>query len=449
MKHLISLIFSVVFFLFLNACSGGSGGGSSSSGTGNVPPVASAGEDEIVHVNDIVSIVGSGSDTDGTVVSYEWKEGVTVLANTAAFTYTPTTIAVHTLTLTVTDNSGETGSDAVDINATSIGTNIPPVADAGEDKIVLVDKTVTITGSASDRDGTVVSYEWKEGGTVLANTAVFNYTPTTIANHTFTLVVTDNGGETDSDTMDVNATSFPDAVAHDTSFESIHFSGSQNCAQCHDGIFDTSTNPDTDVSIVKAWQGTMMDNAAIDPFYLAKVASEVKRNPNFKAVIEAKCSRCHMPMANVEAGFVGDTIAMSGDGFLNSVNPHYDAAKDGVSCTACHQIEDTPELGTVDGFSGQFSILENFGTDRKTYGPYTAPKTQPMINNVQFTPAYSAHMNESKLCASCHNLDTPVIDAQGSLSNATFPEQAVYTEWEFSDFNTTKSCQDCHMPKTS
>jgi len=240
---------------------------------------------------------------------------------------------------------------------------------------------------------------------------------------------------------------FEDAVPHDTSFNSLHFSGSQNCAQCHDGI--TNTGNGKDVSLVKTWKGTMMGNAAIDPLYLAKVASEVKRNSEFKDDIEAKCSRCHMPMANVEAGFSGDTIAMFGDGFLNPENPYYDAAKDSVSCTLCHQIEDTPELGTNEGFSGQFVVAENFGIDRVTYGPYSNPTTQPMINRVQFTPKFSSHMDQSKLCASCHNLDTPVIDAQGgSLSGATFPEQAVYTEWEYSDFNTTKSCQDCHMPQT-
>ncbi|MCW8820796.1 MAG: PKD domain-containing protein [Sulfurovum sp.] len=450
MKQLTSLFASIIFLLFLNSCGGGS---SSNNGdtppVENTPPIADAGEDKIVHVNDTVNIIGSGSDADGAVVSYEWKEGSTILANTAAFNYTPTTIAIHTLTLTVTDNDGATDSDTMDVNATSVDTNIPPVADAGEDKIVLLDEIVTITGSGSDTDGTVDSYEWKEGSTILANTAAFNYTAPSLGIHTLTFTITDNDGATDSDTMDVNATSFPDAVPHDPSFESLHFSGSQNCAQCHDGISDTSNSKD--VSIVKTWQGTMMDNASIDPLYLAKVASEVKRNPNFKAVIESKCSRCHMPMANVEADFAGDTIAMSGDGFLNPDNPYYNAAKDGVSCTLCHQIENDPKFGTDEGFSGGFSIDTNHtGIERKTYGPYTSPKTQPMINNVQFTPAYSAHMNDSKLCASCHNLDTPVIDANGNLTDPllTFPEQAVYTEWEYSDFNATKSCQDCHMPKT-
>jgi len=249
----------------------------------------------------------------------------------------------------------------------------------------------------------------------------------------------------DENNTDINFT-FPDVVAHDPTFESLHFSGSQNCAQCHDGISNTNGE---DVSIVQAWKGTMMGNAAIDPLYLAKVASEVQRNPDFKEEIEAKCSRCHMPMAHVEAGFSGDATAMFGDGFLNPENPHYDEAKDSVSCTLCHQIENDPTLGTDEGFSGKFVVAENFGTDRVSYGPYTGPRTQPMINNVQFTPKVSSHVRQSKLCASCHNLDTPVINAQGgSLSGATFPEQAVYTEWEYSDFNTTQSCQECHMPKT-
>lgn len=369
MKHLISLTFSIVFLLLLNACGGGSSSNDGdTSSPENIPPVANAGEDKIVHVNDTVDIIGSGSDTDGSVDSYEWKEDSTVLATTPAFDYIPTTIGIHTLTLTVTDN----------------------------------------------------------------------------------------GGETDSDTMDVNATIFPDAIVHDTSFKSDHFSGSENCAQCHDGISDTSTNPDTDVSIVKAWQGTMMANASIDPLYLAKVASEVNRNPNFKDVIEDKCSRCHMPMANVEAGFTGDAISMSGDGFLNPDNIHYNEAKDGVSCTLCHQIENDPKLGTDEGFSGQFVIADNEDNNRKAYGPYPGPLTGPMTNdnfNIKFTPTYSTHIEDSKLCASCHNLDTPVIDAQGNLNGLTFPEQAVYTEWEYSDFNdsninTAKSCQACHMPTT-
>jgi len=254
----------------------------------------------------------------------------------------------------------------------------------------------------------------------------------------------------DDDTADNNLTvdnniTFTDAVLHNPSFTSDHFSGSQNCAQCHDNIVDSTG---ADVSIVHAWKSSMMANASIDPLWRAKVASEVKRNPAFKDTIEEKCSRCHTPMADVETRFEGGSVALTGNGFFNPTNPHYDSAMEGVSCTLCHQIEDSADLGTDAGFTGGFIIAENYETDRKTYGPFTSPVTQPMRNNVQFTPEYSAHMDESKLCASCHNLNTPVIDAQGVLNGSTFPEQAVYTEWEYSDFNATQNCQDCHMPKS-
>ena len=257
------------------------------------------------------------------------------------------------------------------------------------------------------------------------------------------------GGSSDDTPADLpdDNTTFPDVVLHDPSFTTTHFSGSQNCAQCHDGIKDANG---TDVSIQKAWQGTMMANAATDPFWKAKVATEVKEHPEFKEVIEAKCSRCHTPMATVEATFddpSGETVYLSGDGFLSHENFYYDAAMQGVSCTLCHQIENTPQLGTPEGFTGGFVIdTNNTDTNRTIYGPYTNPRTQPMINNVQFTPEYSPHINESKLCASCHSLETPVIATDGTLTDLTFPEQAAYTEWEYSDFNNTQSCQSCHMP---
>ncbi|MEN8727129.1 MAG: immunoglobulin-like domain-containing protein, partial [Sulfurovum sp.] len=344
---------------------------------------------------------------------------------------------------------GSSSTGSVDDN-TTVDTTPPVITILGDNPATVIqNETYTDAGATAldDRDGPVPVI-----ATGSVNTAL-------VGPYTITYTATDSAGNKATDSRSVNVIAdtddnltlddFEDAVPHDPSFKSTHFSGSQNCAQCHDGITDTSNGQD--VSIVKAWKGTMMDHAAIDPLYIAKVASEVQRNPNFKEVIEDKCSRCHMPMANVEAGFAGDTKLMFGDGFLNPENPHYDAAKEGVSCTLCHQIEDTPKLGTPEGSSGEFVIAENFGTGRVTYGPYPDNdiNPQPMINSVEFTPKYSAHMNDSKLCSTCHNLDTPVIDIQtNTLNGDIFPEQAVYTEWEFSDFNGTKSCQECHMPQS-
>ena len=235
-----------------------------------------------------------------------------------------------------------------------------------------------------------------------------------------------------------------DAVT-DHNFITDHFIGSQNCTLCHDGLRDAAG---TDVSIVVDWQATMMANSARDPLWRAKVASEVKRNPDHKEAIESTCARCHVPMASVEAGFASVSSTLLGDtGLLHPDNPLFDAANEGVSCTLCHQIEDTAALGTDDGFSGQYSIGFDFGIDRELNGQYANPVTMPMQNAIGFTPAASAHVSSSELCATCHNLSTPVLDAQGNFTNQLFPEQMVYTEWEHSQFEATDSCQDCHMPK--
>jgi len=241
------------------------------------------------------------------------------------------------------------------------------------------------------------------------------------------------------------------AVAADAAFISNHFSGSQNCAFCHDGLTD---NSGTDVSIAKDWGTSMMANATRDPFWKAKVATELERNPHLADVINDKCSTCHAPMANYEMKLDGAPITILGAGSITDPsNAYHDAAMEGVSCTLCHQITDDATLGTSGGFSGQYNI-----NDTKTiYGQYANIFANPMINNTGYTPAYSAHVSTSEVCATCHELTTPYVNAEGIVMTdgpeSEFPEQTPYTEWQNSIFADTgsnpQSCQDCHMPQTT
>jgi hypothetical protein len=232
-------------------------------------------------------------------------------------------------------------------------------------------------------------------------------------------------------------------VVEDAYFTSTHFSGSKNCADCHNGIVDENS---VDVSLESDWAATMMANATKDPLWRAKVASELKRNPHLEDVINDKCTKCHAPMANYEIHHVSEKPKVFDDGFLNPTNPHYDEAMNAVSCSLCHQIDAT-NLGTLDGFSGHYTINQN----REIYGQYTSPLVGPMRNFVNYTPVYSQHISESKMCAVCHNLKTPFVDGDGTVLTTTpeseFPEQMPYSEWEHSEYATTnpKSCQECHM----
>ncbi len=92
--------------------------------TSNIAPVASAGPDQSVTDADNsggeligLSAVGS-NDSDGTISSYIWSESVTQIASGLS----PSilfSVGIHTVTLTVTDNEGRTGTDTVVITVTA------------------------------------------------------------------------------------------------------------------------------------------------------------------------------------------------------------------------------------------------------------------------------------------------------------------------------------------
>lgn len=237
----------------------------------------------------------------------------------------------------------------------------------------------------------------------------------------------------------------PPASGGNPAFTSAHFSGSANCAMCHDGIRDQNN---ADVSIITDWSSTMMANSARDPFWRAKVRSELSRHPTLAATINEKCTRCHAPMANTEAKKAGESITIFDGGVLSSSNARHDQALNGVSCTLCHQVQDSVNLGTLSGMSGNYEI----GESKTIFGQYANPFTMPMTMHTGFTPAYSSHVTESKLCAACHNLKTPYVDAAGNVLSTTpeseFPEQMPYTEWEHSSYASQKTCQGCHMSQT-
>ncbi|MDX1777164.1 MAG: multiheme c-type cytochrome, partial [Desulfobulbales bacterium] len=239
-------------------------------------------------------------------------------------------------------------------------------------------------------------------------------------------------------------------------FATANFVGSSRCAVCHELLTDKNGN---DMTISGHWRSTMMANAAMDPLWQAKVSSEVKRNPALKQVIEEKCANCHMPMAWTQAYADGEDRLVLEEGFLSPKNDLHAAAMDGVSCSLCHQIQDE-NLGEMKSFSGKFVIdTGSKGPARKIFGPYENPLQEVMQKGIGFTPAFGPHTNDAALCATCHTLYTPYVDAQGNVAGE-FPEQTVYLEWQNSAFGVNagqrydigenpgqgRICQECHMP---
>ncbi|MEB8431224.1 DUF5011 domain-containing protein [Cocleimonas sp. KMM 6892] len=177
----------------------------------NKAPTANAGSNKTVEVGQSIEMVGSGTDSDGSISAYEWSIDGTVLSSVSTFLYTPSEIGTDTLTLSVLDNDGSEATDTVKIVVTeaTFTPNKAPTANAGADKVTQVNKGILIAGSGADSDGTISSYEWSKGPTILATSASFTYTPTDTGTDTLTLKVTDNDGDSSVDEMDVQVIAAP------------------------------------------------------------------------------------------------------------------------------------------------------------------------------------------------------------------------------------------------
>ncbi len=224
-----------------------------------------------------------------------------------------------------------------------------------------------------------------------------------------------------------------------------YFAGSGACASCHTNMTDESG---ADVSIDAFWRATMMANAARDPYWLASVRVETLGAPELKDVIEDKCTTCHMPLARTTVAVMDEVPGLLFEsGFASPDHPHHALANDGVSCTLCHQIE--PEgLGEIASFSGGFTIdTERPVDDRPAYNRFASnPDLSAVMQNASgFVPEQSEHITQAALCASCHTLHTPYLDASGAIAGE-FPEQTPYFEWLHSQYAESTPCQGCHMP---
>ena len=181
------------------------------------PPSANAGADQTITLpTSSVTLTGSGSETNGTIVSYKWTQisganTSTITASTSASTTVTGLVAGNYIfQLTVTDNSGVTATDVVTITVKPAIVPGPPSANAGADQtITLPASSVTLTGSGSETNGTIVSYKWVQingpnTSTITASTSASTTVTGLVAgNYVFQLTVTDNSGITATDVMTV------------------------------------------------------------------------------------------------------------------------------------------------------------------------------------------------------------------------------------------------------
>jgi endoglucanase Acf2 len=161
-----------------------------------------------VSVNNTKQFTASGQDqfgnAFGTTVSYSITGGGTI-SGTGLFT------AQQPGTFELKAYSGSVSSTAtLNVEAGTTTTNVAPTANAGADKaITLPTNSVVINGTGTDTDGTISSYAWTQvsgpSTATLSGNTTANLTASALvaATYVFRLTVTDNGGLTGSDDVNV------------------------------------------------------------------------------------------------------------------------------------------------------------------------------------------------------------------------------------------------------
>ncbi|TFB08179.1 hypothetical protein E3V08_05175 [Candidatus Atribacteria bacterium MT.SAG.1] len=157
-----------------------------------------------VPYNGSVNLTWYSSNVDSCYASNGWSGSKSVSGSESRTNLT------FSKTYTITcSGSGGSVSDSVSINVDGYQNDNPPIADAGPNKSVYEDQTVTLNGSGYDPDGGSVTYYWSCSGGYLN----YRYTAQPVfdaplvsynRNYTCTLTVTDNEGYTDSDSMTVS-----------------------------------------------------------------------------------------------------------------------------------------------------------------------------------------------------------------------------------------------------
>ena len=213
----------------------------------NIPPTATiefilpSPADKLVQVN----FSGSGTDSDGNVIAYQWSSSVDgELSNSSNFNTSSLSAGNHTISFRVQDNSG-TWSNWDMFSLVVI--NAPPSAsiDSINPSPARFDEEVSFSGSSTDSDGSVVTYQWVsniDGN--LSTDGAFSVTNLTTGTHQISFRAQDSDGAWSSwHTAELNI--YPNAPPFDT-IDSIEPSQ----AEAGTTVFFDGTGSDSDGTVV-------------------------------------------------------------------------------------------------------------------------------------------------------------------------------------------------------
>lgn len=233
-----------------------------------------------------------------------------------------------------------------------------------------------------------------------------------------------------------------------------------SCGTCH-GNYNTAVEPWYN------WRGSMMSQAARDPFFYACMAVAEQDAPSVGDI----CIRCHSP-GGWQEGRSKDT-----DGDLLNVKDRH-----GVQCDFCHRVVDHNYVPGVSPPQDE-AVLAGVDPLPLNYANGQFINDSSPLRRGPYADAVAAHEfvespihRSADLCGICHDVSSPVFlqTAPGDYTPNTFDEEhpdmdlrnmfpieRTYSEWTQSEYAATgvyapqfagnkpdgivSTCQDCHM----
>jgi PKD repeat protein/CubicO group peptidase (beta-lactamase class C family) len=169
----------------------------------NAPPVAGFGSS---CTGLACGFTDGSTDADGSVTAWAWDFGDGSNAEVQDPSHTYAAEGSYTVSLTVTDDEGATGSVSRQVTVNLAGSNQAPVAGFTSSCTNLA---CGFTDQSTDSDGHIVAWSWSfgDGGTSSAQNPSRTYS--TAGSYTVTLTVADDGGATHQHSATVTVTAPP------------------------------------------------------------------------------------------------------------------------------------------------------------------------------------------------------------------------------------------------
>ncbi|UCE38370.1 MAG: TIGR03790 family protein [Thermoplasmata archaeon] len=174
-------------------------------------PIADAGSDDSAIEDSPYIFDGSGSQDNSSIANYTWDFGDGFLGYGASPSHSFTTSGVHVVVLNVTNVFGLWDLDIVNITVS----NIPPIADAGEDLSGFEGIDIEFNGSASTdtpSDIGSLNYTWYFGDGEIGYGIIATHAYDDNGTYVVTLEVRDDDWAVNSDTMNVTPENSPPII---------------------------------------------------------------------------------------------------------------------------------------------------------------------------------------------------------------------------------------------